>query len=91
MAIADPNGFLFVTDKGSHKAQDTLALQITAAIAEHVGIHMTPHQFRHFAACLGGFTCRGRSPKYARAIPLVAADPTEKRCPRSRLRLIFSN
>jgi integrase len=47
---ADPNGFLFVTEKGSHKAQETLAQQITEVIAEHVGIHMTPHQFRHFAA-----------------------------------------
>ena len=24
--------------------------QITATIARHVGIHMTPHQFRHFGA-----------------------------------------
>jgi integrase len=47
---ADPNGFLFVTEKGSHKAQQTLAQQITEALAEHVGVHMTPHQFRHFNA-----------------------------------------
>jgi hypothetical protein len=32
---ADPNGFLFVTEKGSHKAQQTLSQQITEAIAEH--------------------------------------------------------
>jgi integrase len=47
---ADPNGFLFVTEKGGHKSQQTLSQQITEAIAKYVGIHMTPHQFRHFAA-----------------------------------------
>jgi integrase len=47
---ADPNGFLFVTEKGDRKHQGTLCLQITEVIAKHVGVHMTPHQFRHFAA-----------------------------------------
>jgi integrase len=49
---ADPNGDLFVTKKGRPKSQETLSQQITEAISEHVGIHMTPHQFRHFAAML---------------------------------------
>ena len=48
----DPNGDLFVTEKGRSKSQETLSQQITEAISEHVGIHMTPHQFRHFAAVL---------------------------------------
>jgi hypothetical protein len=47
---ADANGYLFVTEKGSRKSQDTLAQQITEANARHIGIHMTPHQFRHFGA-----------------------------------------
>jgi hypothetical protein len=49
---ADPNGFLFVTKGGGLKTQETLSQQIVEAIADHVGIHMTPHQFRHFAATL---------------------------------------
>ncbi len=49
---ADPNGFLFVSKGGGHKSQVTLSQQITEAIADHVGVHMTPHQFRHFAATL---------------------------------------
>jgi integrase len=47
---ADPNGHLFVTGKGSPKSQETITVQIVNAIAKHVGIHMTPHQFRHFGA-----------------------------------------
>src|SRR5262249_46164642 len=46
----DANGYLFVTEKGSRKSQDTLTQQITEAIVQHIGIHMTPHQFRHFGA-----------------------------------------
>jgi integrase len=49
---ADPNGFLFVTAKGEPKSQQTLTQQITETIAKHIGIHMTPHQFRHFVATL---------------------------------------
>jgi integrase len=49
---ADPNGDLFVTKKGCPKTQETLSQQITEAISEYVGIHMTPHQFRHVAATL---------------------------------------
>lgn len=52
MLGADPNGFLFVSKGGGHKTQETLSEQITEAIANHVGVHMTPHQFRHFAAIL---------------------------------------
>ena len=47
---ADPNGFLFVTEEGERKSQHTLSRQITEMVAKHVGVHMTPHQFRHFAA-----------------------------------------
>ena len=36
--------------KGSRKNQATLTVQITDAIVRHIGIHMTPHQFRHFGA-----------------------------------------
>ncbi len=47
---ADPNGDLFVTRQGRRKSQETLTQQIIETIEEHVGIHMTPHQFRHFCA-----------------------------------------
>lgn len=47
---ADVNGNLFVTKRGSKKSQGTLTQQIVKAIARHIGIHMTPHQFRHFGA-----------------------------------------
>ena len=46
----NPNGHLFVTQRGIRKHQETLTHQICEAIATHVGIKMTPHQFRHFAA-----------------------------------------
>jgi integrase len=47
---ADVNGPLFVTGKGSQKRQATLALQITDMTERHLGIRMTPHQFRHYGA-----------------------------------------
>ena len=47
---ADVNGHLFVTERGSRKSQATITKQIIDALARHIGIHMTPHQFRHFAA-----------------------------------------
>lgn len=47
---ADVNGHLFVTEQGSRKSQATLTVQIIEAIMRHIGIRMTPHQFRHFAA-----------------------------------------
>jgi integrase len=47
---ADPNGFLFVAKGGERKHQKTLAGQLIDVIARYVGVHMTPHQFRHFAA-----------------------------------------
>ena len=47
---ADLKGYLFVTEQGSKKSQATLSQQIIEAIARHIGIHMTPHQFRHFGA-----------------------------------------
>src|SRR3984893_10476064 len=47
---ADVNGPLFVTKRGSRKKQATLTRQISDAIVRHIGIPMTPHQFRHFGA-----------------------------------------
>lgn len=47
---ADANGFLFVTRKGDRKGQATLTVQIINALTRQLGIHMTPHQFRHFGA-----------------------------------------
>ena len=47
---ADPGGDLFVSKGGKRKSQETLSQQFTEIIAERIGIHMTPHQFRHFAA-----------------------------------------
>ena len=47
---ADVNGPIFVTEKGIRKSQKTLTVQIIDTIMRHVGIHMTPHQFRHFCA-----------------------------------------
>ena len=49
---ADINGDLFVTERGTLKSQKTLAQQIISRIGDHVGIHMTPHQFRHVVAKL---------------------------------------
>ena len=48
----NPNGDLFVSEGGGRKSQETLSQQLTETIAEKVGIHMTPHQFRHLAAVL---------------------------------------
>jgi integrase len=45
---ADPNGPLFVTDKGKLKDQRTVSIQIIKTMERFLGIHMTPHQFRHF-------------------------------------------
>jgi integrase len=47
---ADVNGQLFVTEKGIRKGQATLTKQITDAGVRHIGMHMTPHQFRHLVA-----------------------------------------
>jgi site-specific recombinase XerD len=47
---ADEKGHLFVTESGWRKRQETISKQITDALAQHIGIHMTPHQFRHFGA-----------------------------------------
>jgi integrase len=45
---AEVNGHLFVTESGDRKRQETISQQITDAVARQIGIHMTPHQFRHF-------------------------------------------
>lgn len=47
---ADPHGDLFVTHGGTRKDQKTFACQIIQRIEHRVGLHMTPHQFRHVAA-----------------------------------------
>jgi integrase len=47
---ADVNRHLFVTAKGIRKGQASLSKQITDLVLKHVGIRMTPHQFRHFGA-----------------------------------------
>jgi integrase len=41
--------YLFATENGG-KSAATLAEQISDAIRKHVGIRMSPHQFRHLAA-----------------------------------------
>jgi integrase len=46
---ADVNGDLFVTRKGVRKDQETITIQITRAIEDHLGVYMTVHQFRHLA------------------------------------------
>ncbi len=46
---ADVNGDLFVTKAGIRKDQRTITVQIIKAIAQRLGVHMTPHQFRHLA------------------------------------------
>jgi integrase len=52
LLAADPNGFVFVSKGGGRKTQGTISQQLTETLADHVGVHMTPHQFRHFAAIL---------------------------------------
>jgi integrase len=49
---ADPKGDLFVQPGGKRRGRSGLSSQITEAIHRHVGVHMTPHQFRHLAAAL---------------------------------------
>jgi integrase len=44
---ANPNGELFVTKQGVRKCQETITAQIIKEIQRSLGIHMTPHQFRH--------------------------------------------
>ena len=46
------NGFLFITLGGARKSADSLRDGVTKAVKRHIGIHMTPHQFRHLAAKL---------------------------------------
>ena len=49
---ADVDGDLFVTRKGLRKKQKTLTIEIIRAIERHLGVHMTPHQFRHLGGSL---------------------------------------
>jgi integrase len=46
----DSNGDLFVSGKGRRKDQKTVTIQMIRAIERYLGIHMTPHQFRHLVA-----------------------------------------
>lgn len=41
---------IFLTDKGRTRSQSAVANAIYKAILRHVGIKMTPHQFRHWCA-----------------------------------------
>ena len=43
---------LFIIRGGASKSTDSLRHGVTMAVKRHVGIHMTPHQFRHLAAKL---------------------------------------
>ena len=43
---------LFISKDRHRKHPSTLRSQITGRIAKHVGIKMTPHQFRHFSGLL---------------------------------------
>ena len=47
---ADQSGDLFVTFEGAKKSQATISLQICERIEKHLGVRVTPHQFRHLAA-----------------------------------------
>jgi integrase len=47
---AKPSRYLFPNSKGGHKAQNTLAAQITKFIWRKCGIRINLHLFRHFAA-----------------------------------------
>ena len=49
---ADPDGDLFALPGGKRAGQSYLSLKVTDAIRTHLGVHMTPHQFRHLAASL---------------------------------------
>jgi integrase len=41
---------LFVTTTGTVRTQGAVAVSIEKAVYRHLGIRLTPHQFRHFAA-----------------------------------------
>ena len=42
--------WLFAVKGGAHKSQETLSQQLTEVLEREIGVHMTPHQFRHLAA-----------------------------------------
>jgi integrase len=44
--------WLFPTNRGKCKSQQTLAQQIRETVFKHTGLTITPHQFRHLAAKL---------------------------------------
>jgi integrase len=43
-------GRLFVADTGKPRSQATIAIHIQKAIMRHLGVKVTPHQFRHLCA-----------------------------------------
>ena len=47
---ADPNGDLFALPSASRRCQSGLCGLITQTVKRELGVHMTPHQFRHLAA-----------------------------------------
>ncbi len=44
--------WLFPSDRGGHKASQTLGSQISKTLLKELGMHLTPHQFRHCAGAL---------------------------------------
>jgi len=52
MLGGDPEGDLFILAGGKRRGQQSLSSAITRMIDTHLGIAMTPHQFRHLAAAL---------------------------------------
>jgi integrase len=49
---ANSHGRVFVQPEGDARSQSNLANLIKSAVRDGLGIHMTPHQFRHLAAKL---------------------------------------
>ena len=93
---ADVNGDLFVTEKGIRKDQETITIQITRAIEDHLGIHMTPHQFRHLAGrVLSRGESRGHRDAQSSARPCLEQDhpiyvgSSSRRASRAYNRFVF--
>ena len=41
---------VFIDWRGKHKAQGGVAIMVKKAVRRHLGVRLTPHQFRHLAA-----------------------------------------
>lgn len=53
--------WLFPSDRGGHKASQTLGAQISKTLLKELGMHITPHQFRH---CAGALILKARPGNY---------------------------